>query len=110
MMNPIQRDKRIILRFLSGYELTSWAAEKCKVDWPDCAERRVKAVDAVVTRRDDGYKLAIEHTLIEPFVDEREDFSHFEKAGFLDLQDDPSLQEKTHNGGNRHGVDFARLL
>lgn len=72
--------------FLSAYEDLTWAdADK---DWLD---RRVDgAVEMLATRKSDGKTLAIEHTVIEPFVKDIEDFKFFEQA-FLKIEDDKSL-------------------
>ena len=42
-------------------------------------------MEAIATRKPDGKTLAIEHTIIEPFVGEKEDFSFFSKA-FLEIE------------------------
>jgi len=47
------------------------------------------APEALITRAD-GQTMAIEHTLIEPFVGDKRDFAMFEKA-FLTIEDDKSL-------------------
>jgi hypothetical protein len=68
-----------IKAFLSAYEDLSWAdADK---DWVD---RRVDGgVEMLATRKSDGKTLAIEHTLIQPFVGDIDDFKFF-RAGFLE--------------------------
>lgn len=72
--------------FLSAYEDLTWAdADK---DWFD---RRIDgAVEMLATRKSDRKTLAIEHTVIEPFVKEKEDFAFFQQA-FLKIEDDKSL-------------------
>src|SRR4051794_22051074 len=72
--------------FLSAYEDLSWAdADK---DWVD---RRVDGgIEMLATRKSDGKTLAIEHTLIQPFVGDIGDFKLFERA-FLNIEDDKSL-------------------
>lgn len=72
--------------FLSAYEDSSWAdADK---DWVD---RRVDGgVEMLAKRKSDGKTLAIEHTLIQPFVGDIDDFKFFERA-FLKIEDDSSL-------------------
>jgi hypothetical protein len=47
------------------------------------------AIEALITRAD-GQTMAIEHTLIEPFVGDKRDFAMFEQA-FLRIEDDKSL-------------------
>ena len=72
--------------FLSAYEDLTWAdAEK---DWVD--RRKDGGVEMLATRRSDDQTLAIEHTLIQPFVSDKEDFAFFGPS-FLKIQDDKSL-------------------
>ena len=72
--------------FLSAYDDLSWAnADK---DWVD--RRTDGGVEMLATRKSDGKTLAIEHTLIQPFVGDIEDFKFFERA-FLKIEDDKSL-------------------
>jgi len=73
--------------FLSGYERGSWADAGCKK--PDAIDRMKPAVDQIATRKFDGKVLAIEHTIIEPFVKEKEDFASFEDL--LAIEDDRTL-------------------
>ena len=50
-------------------------------------------VEMIATRKSDGLKIAIEHTLIEPFVGEKTDFhSHFKELA-IQLRADQSLME-----------------
>ena len=87
---PRQEDI-FIEAFLSAYEDLSWAdSEK---DWVD---RRVDgAVEMLATRKSDGKTLAIEHTVIQPFVDDIKDFKFFERA-FLKIESDKSLIVPDH--------------
>jgi len=48
------------------------------------------AVDARATRKSDRRTLAIEHTIIEPFVGDKDDFASFDRA-FRGIDDDKSL-------------------
>ena len=75
-----------IKRFLSAYEDYSWA--DANICWLD--EQIDGAVEAVATRKCDGKTLAIEHTIIQPFVGEKEDFAFF-KAAFLAIEKDRTL-------------------
>lgn len=84
-MKP-QRDKTLLKIFLSAYENDSWA--DANLDWLD--ERLDGAVEVLATRKSDGKTLAIEHTIIEPFVGDKDDFARFER-GFLRIENDPSL-------------------
>lgn len=83
-----RREDTFIRRFLSTYENRSWA--DAKIQWPDKRKRKGKAVDARATRKSDGRTLAIEHTIIEPFVSDKEDFAFF-AATFLGIEEDTSL-------------------
>lgn len=86
-MRPTREDPFIKL-FLSAYENGSWA--DAAVAKPDSIDRRNSAVDQTAARRSDGKTLAIEHTIIEPFVSDKEDFAAFQ-AAFLGIEDDKSL-------------------
>lgn len=57
---------------------------------PDSIDRTNPAVDQIATRRSDGKTLAIEHTIIEPFVGDKEDYAFFQSA-FLGIEKDESL-------------------
>lgn len=86
MPTKFRRENTFIERFLSAYENDSWA--DAKIDWLD--EKTDGAVEALATRKSDGKTLAIEHTIIEPFVREKEDFAFFE-AAFLKIEEDTAL-------------------
>jgi hypothetical protein len=81
-----RREDSIIATFLSVYEDHSWA--DAEIEWLD--KRFDKAVEARATRKSDGKRLAIEHTIIEPFVSDKEDLARF-KTVFLTIEDDKSL-------------------
>jgi hypothetical protein len=81
-----RREDTFIERFLSAYEDHSWA--DADIDWVD---RRIDgAVEAHATRKSDGKTLAIEHTIIQPFVGDKEDFAFF-SAAFPSIEKDQSL-------------------
>jgi len=81
-----ERDEQIFIRrFVSAYENFTWAGSK--IDALDEVEDG--AVDALVTRAD-GRTMAIEHTLIQPFVGDKSDCAMFEKA-FLRIKNYKSL-------------------
>jgi len=80
-----RRENTFIERFLSAYENQTWA--DARMEWLD--EKVDGAVEAIATRSD-GKTLAIEHTIIEPFVGEKRDFSFFE-AAFLKIEEDKEL-------------------
>ncbi|MFQ5796726.1 MAG: hypothetical protein ACE5JP_16985 [Candidatus Bipolaricaulia bacterium] len=86
MPTKTRRENRIIEIFLSAYESDSWA--DAKLDWLD--EKEDSAVEVLATRRSDGKTLAMEHTVIEPFVGDKDDFARFAPL-FLQIEDDPSL-------------------
>src|ERR1700722_5412903 len=82
------REDPFIKLFLSAYEDGSWAnADMTK---PDAIERKNPAVDQLATRKSDGRTVAVEHTIIEPFVGDKEDFAAFE-AAFLAIEQDTTL-------------------
>ena len=80
------RDEQVFIRlFVSAYENFAWVGSN--IDPLD--EQVDGAIEALVTRAD-GQTLAIEHTLIEPFVGDKRDYAVFERA-FLRIEDDKSL-------------------
>jgi hypothetical protein len=81
-----RREDTFIELFLSAYESFSWA--DARKDWVD--RRLDNAVEMLATRRSDGKKLAIEHTLVEPFVSDKEDYAFF-AASFLKIEQDQTL-------------------
>lgn len=83
------RDDAFIKQFLSAYETGSW--ETATLVKPDAIDRKNPAVDQLAERESDGKKLAIEHTIIEPFEKEKEDFASFSKADFASIEKDQSL-------------------
>ncbi len=84
-------DQQFVSLFLSAYENGSW--RDAKIDWLD--QRLEGAVEAKATRRSDGRTLAIEHTLIEPFMEDKSDFALFEQH-FLPIRDDETLKVQGH--------------
>jgi hypothetical protein len=82
------REDNFIKQFISAYEDGSWA--DADVTKPDAIDRTNKAVDQLATRKSDGRTLAVEHTIIEPFVGDKGDFAEFEKT-FLDIENDKTL-------------------
>jgi hypothetical protein len=81
-------DNDLIRTFLSAYEHGSWADANCIK--PDDVVRNKQAVDQLATRKSDGTTLAIEHTIIEPFVGDKADFALF-RVAFLEIEADKSL-------------------
>jgi hypothetical protein len=85
-----QRDKDVIEHWLRLYNrLTS--ASFAVVDWPD-SDSSKKNVDAICRDRK-GHTLAIEHTLIEPFDDEKADADRFGKT-LASLENHQSLLQR----------------
>jgi hypothetical protein len=82
------REDPFIKLFLSAYEKGSWA--DATLVKPDSIDRTNPAVDQIATRRSDSKTLAIEHTIIEPFVGDKEDFAFFQ-AALLGIEKDESL-------------------
>jgi hypothetical protein len=81
-----ERDEQVFIRlFVSAYENFAWADAKIK----RLDEEIDGAIEALITRAD-GQTMAIEHTLIEPFVGDKRDYAMFEPA-FLRIEEDKSL-------------------
>jgi hypothetical protein len=81
-------DKQLIGFFLTGYSEVRGKAFRVVLH-PDEVDRRGQAIDGLAAA-EDGERLAIEHTLIEPFEGERADAQPF-LAAFSNLEKDPSL-------------------
>ncbi len=64
--NTLKPDRRLVDLFLSCYESRSWSTS-CR-EYPE--QRQPNSVEAITTRSD-GYRLAIEHTRVEPFAKDR---------------------------------------
>lgn len=71
--------------FLSAYEIDAW--KNASLDWVE--ETQDGAVEVIATRPD-GQRLALEHTLIQPFVGERFDSEAFIRA-FGPIEKNPAL-------------------
>ena len=74
--------------FPSAWEKGSWA--DAGLAKPDAIDRTNPAVDQIAARKSDGKTLAVEHTIIGPFVGDKEDFAFFE-AALLGIEKDESL-------------------
>jgi hypothetical protein len=79
------RERPLLLLFLSEYECGAW-----KTAVPDWVEERMDGAVEVVAQRGDGRKLAIEHTIVQPFVDEKKDSNIFMRA-FGRIEKNPDL-------------------
>lgn len=83
--SPSDRPDQVFVKlFVSAYENFAW--KNSQICWLD--KHLDGAVEALVTRPD-GETMAIEHTLIEPFVGNKDDFAAFEKS--LEALRDQSL-------------------
>jgi len=82
-------EDKLIELFLTVYDGRSWAPGFATRFSP---ERMMDgAVEMIATRIADNATLAIEHTLVEPFVGEKDDFHKHFKTFALGLRADPSL-------------------
>src|SRR5436190_19906602 len=81
------KEHYLITRFLRAYEQGDWA--DAEFDWVD--EHQDGAVELVARRPSDGVTLAIEHTVIQPRPEEKEDFAMFSRSFPADISD-PSLE------------------
>ncbi len=94
MSTTTSREDEFITIFLSAYDGGTWAdAHTTK---PDALDRTNPSVDKIAIRKSDGRILAIEHTIVEPFVGEKEDFASFEDI-FLKIEADQSLAVPGHS-------------
>lgn len=79
------KERSLIEMFLSAYEYGMW--KDASLDWVE--EKQDAAVEVVATKVD-GTTLALEHTLIQPFVDEKFDSERFVRA-FGCIHKNPAL-------------------
>ncbi len=79
------KERPIIELFLSAYENDTW--KTASLDWVE--EKQDGAVEVIATRID-STTLALEHTLIQPFVGEKFDSEKFIKA-FSRIERNPDL-------------------
>jgi hypothetical protein len=79
------KERPLIEMFLSAYEYGTWT--DATLDWVE--EKQDGAVEVVATRAD-GTTLALEHTLIQPFVGEKFDSERFMRA-FGRIEKNPTL-------------------
>jgi hypothetical protein len=78
------REYDLIKIFLSAYEDNSWA--NCSLDWLD---KRKDGEPECLATRSDRKTLVIEHTLIQPFLKDKEDFARSKR--FQRIEADKSL-------------------
>lgn len=87
----IRAEDKLLELFLDVYGDRGWAGSLSHVEYPE----RVKdgAVELIATQLATGLTLAIEHTVIEPFIGEKKDFhEHFQELA-RQLRDDDSLMK-----------------
>jgi hypothetical protein len=70
------KEHSLLTRFLSVYEGDTW--RDAHLDWLE--ERFDGAVELLATRRSDRTTLAIEHTVIQPYDQEKSDYARFKRA------------------------------
>jgi len=81
-----ERKERLLIKLLlSAYEYDTW--KSCTLDW---LEDRYDGAPEVLATKSDGTTLALEHTLIQPFVDEKVD-SHRFLTAFRRIENHPAL-------------------
>ena len=83
--SPDPHVKEMIALFLGVYDNGRW--KSALVEWPD--EERDGDIDAIATLG--GARLAIEHTLIEPFEGNLEEVDRL-RRWFLPIEADPTLR------------------
>jgi len=79
-------ERPIIKMLLSAYENDSW--KDASIRWPEDTEQN--AVEVIATKTD-GKTVAIEHTLIQPFVGEKYDSKVFTDAFVARIDKNPDL-------------------
>lgn len=80
-----RKERPLIELFLSAYENEGW--KSCTLDWLE--DKHDGAVEVLATKSD-GTSLALEHTLVQPFVGEKFDSERFLKA-FSRIENNPAL-------------------
>jgi len=85
----MRRDQILVTMFLDEYNKNNGVVFQVK-EWPEQTERNKPAVEAIAVN-ESGETLAIEHTLLQGFVGEKEDSSRFLKV-VGSLEKEPSLR------------------
>src|SRR5258708_7709339 len=80
-----RRERSLIKLLLSAYEYDTW--KDCTLDW---LEDKYDGAPEVLATKTDGTTLALEHTLIQPFVGEKVDSHRFLMA-FRRIENHPAL-------------------
>jgi hypothetical protein len=86
MMSFDESEKAVVEHFITRYN-EYHCSSYCVQNWPDEIDRNRKAIDAVA--KDGTATLGIEHTLLQPFLGEKQDSSIFKETfGPLDQRAD----------------------
>src|ERR1019366_3942284 len=84
------RERPLFLMFVSEGENGAWEAA-----FPYWVEERMDGAVEVVAKRADGNQLAIEHTIVQPFVGEKKDSNIFMQAfGRIEKNRDLTLPDR----------------
>src|SRR5947209_789235 len=87
----MKHDRKIVSLFLNEYHRLTGSTFKVDTWLDDIKGRESEKKVEAVALDESGQRLAIEHTRLQPFVDEKEDAHHFH-AAFGSLADDESLR------------------
>lgn len=90
----MKRDQKLVSAFLDEYRKISGSTFEVQ-EWVDDQERNKPAVEAVAVEKTTEESLAIEHTLLQPFVGEKEDTQRFLSV-IAELEKDDSLKLPRH--------------
>ncbi len=89
--NKPRGEDKLLELFLSVYEGGGWAGELSRVEYPERLQDR--GVELFATQLATGRTVAIEHTIIEPFIGEKKDFHENFQEVARQLRTDESLME-----------------
>jgi len=109
----MRRDKQLVLEFVQAFNCAYGSSFSIE-SWPEDECRNTPAVEAIA--RQGNQRMAIEHTLAQPFVDEREDSAIFRRV-MAPIETDESLLLEGYDvtvtinvGGIPKGVDWGTAL
>ena len=86
------KEYELIKTLLSAYEDNSWA--DCTPIWLD---KEKDGEPECLATRSDGKTLVIEHTLIQPFLEDKEDFARSERFQRIEADESLSIPERIIN-------------
>lgn len=89
--NKPRGEDKLLELFLSVYEGGGWAGELSRVEYPERLQDR--GVELIATQLATGRTVAIEHTIIEPFIGEKKDFHENFQELARQLRADKSLMK-----------------